>query len=32
MQAPKWTSDAQTLSHAAGNSKYISISIFIYAY
>lgn len=32
MQAPKWTSDAQTLSYAAGNSKYIYISIFIYAY
>lgn len=32
MQAPKWIFDAQTLSYAAGNSKYIYISIFIYVY
>lgn len=30
MQAPKWTSDAQTLSYAAGNSKYIYIYLYSY--
>lgn len=29
MQAPKWIFDAQTLSYAAGNSKYIYIYIHI---
>lgn len=32
MQAPKWIFDAQTLSYAAGNSKYIYISIYLYSY
>jgi hypothetical protein len=32
MQASKWISDAQTLSYAAGNSKYIYIYLYSYMY
>jgi hypothetical protein len=31
-QAPKWIFDAETLSYAAGNSKYIFIYSYIYIY
>lgn len=30
MQVPKWIFDAQTLSYAAGNSKYIYLYLYMY--